>query len=603
MLTLKISEEQLRDMTTPKVYPRGVELYRQNAVRHITLRDNRLTAQVKGTYQPFYTVVVELEDGEVVAAVCDCEYEFEGWCKHIVATLLTCMHKPESVETLESVQSVVGALEREEMEALLSDLARQDPTLAARIEAMTAQREAQQRLTPYNPPPVRVSDFTPNLVSRSVAILGETGELIQQLIEQGQAESAFQLIEKGIRPLAVELSQIPAYEYEMDERDEQFWAYTILLTELILSTPNPPATLRERVIIRAASWRDMVSETGVDYLYLCAIALTRYWNADPELLEQDNDFGWHDDFDFDEDNEPIDSDFLEDDEKPRPIMDGYQRDLADITLHILEYRGQTRQYLKLARENRLYDRYAIMLALQGELERAAKEAYTHFKSHPEWHGIIRAFYHLGAIDTAFEMARHALEIPLLRLPFFGYIGEPPSRLILAEWLLEHAQRHGRNDLAIYAAQAALEEAPTPERYQRLAQLAGADWDAMRPNILKQLEQLQLPPRGVAEILIQEERYPQALDALIRGHQLTPAYAQRLASHLPDKVCKICLQEAEKIIRKNRSDRYLLAAEWLQVVKETYQAQGREAEWQTYIHSLIEENKRKRSLIPLLERLR
>ncbi|MCS6918312.1 MAG: hypothetical protein NZM28_00910 [Fimbriimonadales bacterium] len=606
MSLIRLSEEQLRDFATPKVYARGEELCQGDAVRNITLRDERITAQVKGTYQPFYMVVLELENGEVVAAECDCEYEFEGWCKHIVATVLTCIRQPERVETLPSIQPAIDMLEREEMQQLLSELAREDPTLARRIEALTERRAARAQLSSNNSPQLRVSNFAPDLVSRSVDILGEQGELIQQLIEQQNIESAFQLIEQGMRPLAAELSRIPAYEYEADERDEQAWAYSILLTELILSAPQPPPALRERIVARTTSWRDSVSEPGVEYFELCAVALARYWNVDARLFE-DEEEDWADefadDFDFGEDDDLADWDEPEQDSLPSLILRGYERDLADITLHILEYRGQTRQYLELARANRFRDRLVIMLALQGDVENAAQQAYQSLETTAEWHGVIRAFYYLGAVDAAFEMAQHALEIPMLRRPFFGFVGDAPSRLTIAEWLLEHAQQHGRSDLALKAAQAAFEEEPTLTRYRQLAQLAGDQWDTMRPHLLRQLEQIRTPQRSVADIFIHEGLYAQALDALIRGYSLTPAYARQLARHLPDKVRELCQQEAEKIIQKNRSRDYLLAAEWLQVVKEIDHAQGRESEWQAFIHLLIEENKRKRALVPLLEQLR
>lgn len=603
MSPLKISEEEISRYTTSKVYTRGVELYQQNAVRNLTLLGDRITAQVKGTYQPYYTVTVGLEEGEVAWAECNCDYEFEGWCKHIVAALLTCVHQPERIEVLEPVLPTIENLEHEDARALLSELARQDPAVAERIDALMAQRTARRQLAPHHPPPVRVSDFAPNYVSRSVEILKESGELIQQLIEQGQYETAFQLIEKGMRPLAAELSQIPAYEYEVDERDEQTWAYSILLTELILSVSSPPAALRVRIVARVASWDDAVSEAGIEYFDLCAFAFTRYWSVDAGVFEEGDDAAWDDDFDFGEDEDFDDSDWFKEEEvEVYPFTQAYERDLADITLHILEYRGQTRQYLELARANRFFDRYVIMLALQGEQERAAQEAYEHLNTCAEWYGVIRAFYQLGAVDTAFEMAQHALEIPMVRVPFFGFVGEPPSRLKIAEWLLEHAQQHGRNDLALRAAQAALQEDPNPTRYRQLEQLAGSQWSAIRPQVLKQLEQQQALHIGVFEIFMQEEMYPQALNALTRGYLFNPDNARRLAKHLPEKVRNLCIKEADKIIQKNRSDKYPLAAEWLQVVKETYLAQGRESEWQAYIHQLIEENRRKRSLVPLLEQI-
>ncbi|MCA1704782.1 MAG: SWIM zinc finger family protein, partial [Actinobacteria bacterium] len=60
-------------------------------------RGQELAAQVAGSQFAPYDVRVVFDDAGIIEASCSCPYDWGGLCKHIVATLLACVHEPESV--------------------------------------------------------------------------------------------------------------------------------------------------------------------------------------------------------------------------------------------------------------------------------------------------------------------------------------------------------------------------------------------------------------------------------------------------------------------------------------------------------------------------
>jgi len=73
-------------------------------------------------------------------------------------------------------------------------------------------------------------------------------------------------------------------------------------------------------------------------------------------------------------------------------------------------------------------------------------------------------------------------------------------------------------------------------------------------------------------------------------------------HAPEATRTACLEEANKIILNARSRDYPLAADWLEVVKRSYHAEGKPHEWEAFIQTMMEQHKRKTALIPLLRKL-
>ncbi|MEM8602004.1 MAG: SWIM zinc finger family protein [Bacteroidota bacterium] len=133
---LPIARSEIRRHTTEKVYERGVNYATTRAAGRLQLRGDELSARVLGSDVVPYIVRVRFDlDRERIEAVrCTCPYEWGGWCKHIVATLLIAMDHPERVQDRDALECLLDGFERDGLLALLLALADADPRLTEQIE-------------------------------------------------------------------------------------------------------------------------------------------------------------------------------------------------------------------------------------------------------------------------------------------------------------------------------------------------------------------------------------------------------------------------------------------------------------------------------------
>ena len=138
MATPTLTEAVIRNHTDGTSFHRGREYYRRGAVVSLVRRGESLEAEVQGSeYEP-YRVRVDFDASGVTEALCTCPDDWNGWCKHIVAALLTYLHQPEAAEVGPTLEQQLNALSREQLQTLLLELAARDPDLADRIEAQLA---------------------------------------------------------------------------------------------------------------------------------------------------------------------------------------------------------------------------------------------------------------------------------------------------------------------------------------------------------------------------------------------------------------------------------------------------------------------------------
>jgi uncharacterized Zn finger protein len=129
-----------RGAGSSEVFKRGETYQKRGAVTQATLREDGtvLTADVEGSDVEPYEVIVRFNGwGGITDAECTCPYgeEWDGWCKHIVATLLLALHTPEKVRTAPPLTDTLADLDAADMEAILLRLAHDDPRLADVIVA------------------------------------------------------------------------------------------------------------------------------------------------------------------------------------------------------------------------------------------------------------------------------------------------------------------------------------------------------------------------------------------------------------------------------------------------------------------------------------
>src|SRR6476660_9556393 len=125
-------------------YRNGLSYERNDYIEDAVLRGTLLRARCQGQSGGPYTVTATLvprgAPGAESMAGWSCTCPRGGFCKHVVALLLTWIDAPESVEVRQDVTSLLQDRSREELLALLTGLLKRDPDLDGPIERMLIAR-------------------------------------------------------------------------------------------------------------------------------------------------------------------------------------------------------------------------------------------------------------------------------------------------------------------------------------------------------------------------------------------------------------------------------------------------------------------------------
>ena len=143
-----ITEKTIRELANAKSFARGKEYFRDEAVSDMVRRGNRVTAEVEGSDLYEVTIVLGDDDDEPVAeAECTCPYDWDGYCKHVVAVLLKLAQGSDEVTECVPVDDAIRALDRDDLVRLLVKRLQSDRGLASWIEAELAAMAARKAAT------------------------------------------------------------------------------------------------------------------------------------------------------------------------------------------------------------------------------------------------------------------------------------------------------------------------------------------------------------------------------------------------------------------------------------------------------------------------
>lgn len=95
----QITLVQIEARCTPKIFQRGQTYYEEGAIYKRRMNGDGVDALCSGSERKPYHVSALWKNGQLVWTQCDCPYDYEGDCKHVVALLLTCLYHPEKIST------------------------------------------------------------------------------------------------------------------------------------------------------------------------------------------------------------------------------------------------------------------------------------------------------------------------------------------------------------------------------------------------------------------------------------------------------------------------------------------------------------------------
>ncbi len=588
----QLTEAAIRHLASPQSFSRGQAYFRDGAVLEIERRGDLLFAQVEGSSYKPYQVTVTLDAGGIVEADCTCPYDWGGYCKHIVAVLLTYIHRPDQVVERRPTADLLANLDREALVGLVEELLAAHPHLAdwveGRLAAQTdrspAQPEAEagprQRRSPLDPQPFRrqVRNILRDLsrLDPSEAYWA-TGEIVARIREVMNQAGPFLAAGDGRNALVILEAVADEYVgqwFEFDDSDGELGALLDemgdLFAEALLSADLSPAE-RRAWADRLTDWQEDIEEYGIDQGFNVAIAAVELGWDHPSLQQamQGHATGiW-------EEEEPW-----------------YADELMAVYLNALEHQGRFQEYLNLARAAGQTTRYLTMLVKAGRGDEAVACGLKSLTSPDEALALAQALRQHDRPHDALRIAGHGLTLP-------GTVGP------LAHWLCDFASGLGQTALAFQAAHAAFMESPSLADYQAVQSLAGDTWPQLKGKLLDRLARTADTSTAVA-IYLHEGLVDQAVQAVDRdryaGYDTVEKVVDAAWQSHPEWVIRQCRQQAEPIMDQGKSQQYHHAVRWLEKAGKAYRAAGREAEWRAYLEGLISKHIRKYSLRPQLEAL-
>lgn len=587
----RLTEEDLEQYVFGPSLERGYDYYEQGHVLRVVRRGNRLRAEVAGSQYEPYGVTVDLSESGLVTAYCSCPYDWGGYCKHIIAVLLTYIHSPDEIIQRPNLDTLLADLEQDDLRNLIASLVHVRPDLLDFVEKEIRQMRNQEAITGDVDVDVAavqrelradmrrtLLDFERNYYDSyydewsadPTRPLWPHLKQARTLLDAGEGQNALTLLQ-GIMeawvPALEEFMELDDYGFIEDILYDGVREAGLLLAEALLSV--------ELAEEEKAAWRDRFSywQTVLDGLGL-------------EVAEGALEQGW--------DYEPLVR-VLEGAVTEKGAWEGtaphYADDLAVARLNVLKRQGRVQEYLYLAQAEGQIPEFIDMLIEAGRVDEAVEVARGY--EHVGWlYPVVRKLAEHGAEAEAVDLAEHGLSLE-------------GSKHELAVWLRDSAAAAGRPQLALRAAEVAFGERFELADYQAAEELAGDEWPARRKRLLAALEEAASAESKI-DVYLHEGLVEQAM-AAVGGGRLPDTVLLRVLraareTH-PDWAIRQCQRKAEAIMNAGKSGEYDAAVSWLGQAREIYEEHGRLAAWRDYLDGLLDKHSRKYKLVPMLREIR
>lgn len=552
----KITKSDVKNWTNSAYFQRGENYYRGGAIYNQRREEMTIKSQCAGSYQDFYRQEVQFSNKGIESADCSCPVGDGGYCKHVVALLLTWVHDMASFVELEMLDSTLEKRSKAELIVLIKEMLDQNPELSYLLELPliaksdqpldlgAIRRQAEQAFQNH--------DYEwgyAREIKKSLRVLLNIASVHLASGQTEDAASVYMIIIETI------------LDRENDAMSDEDGSLLGLIYDCSEALGNCLALISDeirrrdilQVLFSAYRW-DVLSAGGVGAADCVPDILVRQTTS----VERSEISAW-----------------------VREIMpkgddwsDGYRREvlgrlLLDLEADILDDEAYLRICRETGRLNDLIDRL-IQLKRVDDAKAAARKAKDY-----ELLLSLKIFENQGMVIVAEKLVVERLT------------KIEDSRLL--EWL---SKRYAEN--SNLAGALALEERlfwmhPRVEKYEKLSELAEKIdcWEPLREKTLSLLEN-----EGKFYLLVGiylfEKEAGSALSILDkakphwRGDNLRFKVARLAKANFPHDAIRILTEDAESFTERRGRDNYAEAAKYLFEVRDTYKKMGDMQEWKSLI---------------------
>lgn len=572
-----MTENILKSLSSPESFNRGHDLYLSDAVFDTFRKDDLLTGKCEGSSAPFYQIHVQLDEGGIQEASCNCPYDWGGCCKHIVALMLTYIHNPDAFIEKKTINELLEQLDKDDLVNLITKMVDKNPDLYSwlqtAIPAVSAKSQpAQQR----NKRKTEVSKTAYKRQIQSILHslqgyrMSEAYWMMGGMVDQLDhvRDTAYDFLEAddaqgALVILTTLLTEVSGSFDQFDDSDGELGGFfselALPLVEAILSA-DLSKTERHNLFNELEPVVEELSAYGIDDLDVILAALNLGWSE--EVLDE------LEDYDYDESI------------------------LSEAKLNILERQNRLEEYLKLCLKVGEYRRYILKQIEVGEFEKAKEVAWKTITQASDALVIAKSLRDAGHLPDALHLAEKGLDLD-------------GNKHELGAWLGPIEEAQGQIDKAIQAYQAAFTSLPSLTLYGILKKLSGVNWGNLKP-ILMQILQASPHMDVLVDVYLSEEEWDKAISIAKKAGEWNYSLIEKVADAVfpfrPDWVIQASRKQAEGLIAKTQSKYYGTAARWLAKMKQAYLASDRKEEWSSYLEGLKSTYSRRPALQAELRKL-
>ena len=581
-----LSKAAIASYANDKSWQRGSAYYQDGYVSQICQRGQSIIAQVRGSRS--YRVTVNFDAEGLSSAGCSCPYDWGGYCKHIVATLLMCLHQPQKVQLRPSLEQILDRLNEIQTQNLIQQLVANQPELLDDIEHFA------ERLVP----PEIVE--TPASTGKSYPVTVNPNQIrsqVRQILEDSVRHYEY----GGEEDIATEEILSSIQEAQMYTQQEDYGNAIAMLTAITeacvenwdivdeygVDNGEVATELNDvwcETILSADLSEAEITDLQVNFAYWCE-GWGSYFDMAIAALSQ----GWHYP-PLQQVLQGIGSGGVWSSEVPN-----YAGDLALIRLQILARQQRFEEYLHLALAEGQITEYLTMLVQLERVSEAMQAARSKMSTMEQAKAFSQALVNeQNALSEALAIAQTGLELP------------GRCQYELANWASEIAEEVDDRILATKTKVKAFQARPSFSDYQQVEQLAGEHWSNIKGELLGTLATADRwsADRAKIDIYLYEGLVDKAIATIDDSAYFPSSLIHRVMDTAiesdPNWVIDRGCERAESIIDAGKAKYYREAIEWLKKVRNAYLAAGRQQEWSDYRNKLVTIHARKRKLMDLMQ---
>ena len=574
----EITRQQIQSRASSRSFARGENYYHNGAVSQTIRRGDEIEARCQGSYPDPYRVWAKLDDSGIISANCTCEYDWGGDCKHIVATLLTCLHHPDRFEERQTLHDALLSRSKEDLVDIIMLMVTRYPDL----------QEIVDRPTPNE------------IVSGTVPL--DTLSFRQEL-RDAFTSFDFDYYGYGQNPMARKVDQVASVADRLVKRGD--WLNAAIVYRAILE---------EFAELDEGFYYDDDGELGLS-IDMAASALDRCLKQ-PVVNNNDNErraifdallgvFVWDVNI----------GGFGIGDETPAIILKHIRReDIPSLRKLVKSVRDQ-RRGSSWATE--AYNEFLMGLDMLDEVD--PEVILERLRAQGMYHLLVNKLLELDRLDEAVTVIKQEMNSAYSRIHALNLLvnhGHDAKARQLAEdiladdysyelaaWLLDRYEASGNQEAMLRWQTRQMQERPDIQHYGKLKATAQAlnQWEALRPQIIRDLQARQ-DYDLLTRVYLHDEDWALAWDTLPKVErdfyfgpalELDVAVVSRHA--LPERAIPVLTQYAREYIEDRGRDNYQRAASLLAKVQQAYDQLDEIEAWETLIADIRTEFKKLRAL--------